>query len=380
MSTFSPGRSYWLKNGHSGLYAGVEENKATIGARLDQWFKQDDPNKHDNKVWHLFPLDSGAYLFANKNSGLVMNVVGNSTATSARVEQKDLQSSGRSQAWLIEHVSGKTYHVRNEKSTLYLKIFGYSTEKGKPLEQHSYRENGEGAASQKWEFEVEDEYERVLNLPTFEDAHIGDIHRMTDFAPTPKETTDRVEVAAFAYPFVFVRDESYSRQRQAKENPYYILRKYGYWTRVFFHEHSGASEYTRTEGVTVGLTSKEAKSVEETTSISVSAEASFGFKGFGSSIRNTFAQEMKVTVTTEQITESSKTETHELRYPEGKHVSEAIWYRDNDYVLERLDGTKVIEWTVRDPKTYISDAWPNSAMAELEQWRAGDGDADGGLG
>jgi hypothetical protein len=39
----------------------------------------------------------------------------------------------------------------------------------------------------------------------------------------------------------------------------------------------GASEYTHTEKTTVGLTTTDAGTVEQTTGISVTAEASFGF-------------------------------------------------------------------------------------------------------
>ncbi|MFB6889800.1 hypothetical protein ACFCX4_10855 [Kitasatospora sp. NPDC056327] len=87
--------------------------------------------------------------------------------------------------------------------------------------------------------------------------------------------------------------------------------------------------------------------MEKTTGVAVSAEASFGFKGFGSSSKETFPQEMKVSTTDERITEPSTTVIGEPKHPEGEHVSEAIRFREDEYVLERLDGTKVIGRTVR---------------------------------
>jgi hypothetical protein len=33
-------------------------------------------------------------------------------------------------------------------------------------------------------------------------------------------------------------------------------------------------------------------------------------------------------------------------------VTEAIWYRSDKYVPDRLNGTVVLDWTTRDPDTY----------------------------
>ncbi|MEU9891432.1 RICIN domain-containing protein [Sphaerisporangium sp. NPDC051011] len=373
MSVIEAGRSYRIKNVNSGYYLNVKSNSTETGARLEQWPMEDGGAKHDAKVWHVFPLDYGAYLFANKNSGFIMKIVDNSTEQTEPVEQyRKLQSpsTAPSQTWLLEHVSDDTYRVRNQKSNHLMNIYGYSKEKGEWVEQHKDTNNPSGAKSQQWVFEVEDEFERVLNLPTFEDVGIGDIHRMTDFAPTDSDTTDPVEIANFAYPFPFITDQSYNRQRQGRENPYYILRRYGYWKRVYYYEHGGASQHEKKETTYVGLSSRNSTEVEETTSTSVSSEASFGFKGFGSSISTTFAHQMKVTTTSEDITESWVEKTITRTYGPGIRVAEAIWYREDKYVLERLDGTTVMEWTVCDDKVAISDAWPEQAAEELEQYRS----------
>jgi hypothetical protein len=41
-----------------------------------------------------------------------------------------------------------------------------------------------------------------------------------------------------------------------------------------------------------------------------------------------------------------------------QRMTEAIWYRSDKYVLERLNGTVVLDWTARDPNTSIADAYP----------------------
>ncbi|MEU4930734.1 hypothetical protein AB0G54_30245 [Streptomyces yokosukanensis] len=216
-------------------------------------------------------------------------------------------------------------------------------------------------------FEVEDEYKPVLDLPDITYPGIGDIHRMTSYEPTPSAKTDPVEVGAMAYPFPLVRDPAYDRRRQAQDNPYYILRRYGFWERVYSYEHGGASDYTHTEETTVGLTTTNARTVEETTSISVTAEASFGFKGVGASLSTTISHELKVTTTHEEVKSHSKKVTIERNYQAGKRVTEAIWYRSDKYVLERLNGTVVLDWTTRDPNTSVADAYPLPAREAIPE-------------
>ena len=70
-----------------------------------------------------------------------------------------------------------------------------------------------------------------------------------------------------AYPFVLVEDPALDRQRQAQENPYYILRRYGFWQREFSYQHSGASDLTESKQTTVGLTAAATATVKDTASI-----------------------------------------------------------------------------------------------------------------
>ena len=300
------GRSYRIRNRRSNLYMNVKAYSASESAQLELWNIQTDANRR-SQIWHVFPLDFDSYLLANKASGLVVNVAGNSTNPGAYLEQYRLQplSSNPAQQWMLHTASfdpiARTMfaEIINGKSQLLANLKGWGTAPSTPLEQWTYADD----MAQHWAFEVEDEFRPVLDLPDITYPGIGDIHRMTSYQPTPSERTELVEVGAMAYPFPLVADSAFARQRQAQENPYYILRRYGYWERVFSYEHGGASDYTHTEETTVGLTTTNARTVEDTTSISVSAEASFGFKGAGASLSTTISRELKVTTTHEQVTE-----------------------------------------------------------------------------
>ena len=152
-----------------------------------------------------------------------------------------------------------------------------------------------------------------------------------------------------AYPFVLVHDPAYDRRRQARENPYYILRRYGFWQREYSYEHGGAADLTESKQTTVGLTTTDAATVEDTASISVTAEAGFGLHGFGASLTATISNELMVTTTHEEVRNHSELETIERTYHVGNRVTEAVWYRSDLYKLERLDGTVVLD--LDDPQS-----------------------------
>ncbi|MBK3584983.1 RICIN domain-containing protein [Streptomyces sp. MBT57] len=313
-----------------------------------------------SQTWHVFPLDFGRYLLVNMSSGFVVNIVSNSTQPSAPAEQFHLQlpQDRPTQEWVLRPVAGginQQYEVVNAESQLSLNVVGFSLHRSARVEQFT-RANGSDFRSQTWAFLIENEYRPVLDLQPGNDS-IGDVNRMTSFADPKPASTTPVLAGSMAYPFPLVRDPAYSRERQSRENPYYILRKFGFWTKVFFYDHGGASEYTHEETTRVGLTTTNATTVENTTGISVSAEASFGFKGFGASLSTTMSQQLRVETTKTVSHESSREVTIRRTYPAGIRVAEAIWYRDDRFVLERLDGSRVLEWVTRNPNRTVADTF-----------------------
>ncbi len=362
------GRSYRIRNRRSGLYMNVRAYSASESAQLELWQLQAPSTANRrSQIWHVFPLDFGAYLLANKGSGLVVNVTDNSTNPGWHLEQYRLQplSSNPAQQWMLHLAGADTtrapfFEIINGRSQLLANLRNWSTAPSTTLEQWTKADSSH-ANAQHWFLEVEDEYRRVIDLPDITDVSIGDIHRMTSYQPTPSARTNPVEVGAMAYPFPLVADPLLGRQRQAQENPYYILRRFGFWERVYSYEHGGASDYRHREETTVGLTTTNARTVEDTTSISVTAEASFGFKGFGASLSTTISRELKVTTTHEEVTQHSRVVEFIRDYQAGRRVTEAIWLRSDRYVLERLNGIEVLDWTTRNPNMSIADAFPLSS-------------------
>jgi hypothetical protein len=357
-----PGSSYRIKNKRSNLYLNVVGYSLNESAQLEQRELQPYGQDRMSQVWHVFPLDFGSYLLVNKASGLVLNIAGNSTDSSAKAEQYRLQRPGEepAQQWLLRDSGDGVYEIINNKSQQLLNVVWYSEEPSAFIEQYPHTSD-ERSDAQRWLLEVEDEYKVVADLTSLPDTGIGDIQRMTSYQPTPANHTEPVEIAAMAYPFVLVHDPAYDRRRQAQKHPYYILRRYGFWQREYSYEHGGASDLTETQQTTVGLTTTAAATVEHTASISVTAEAGFGLHGFGASLTATISHELMVTTTHEEVGNHSEERTIQRTYHAGPRVTEAVWYRSDRYVLERLDGSVVLDWTTRNPNMTITDAYPSGA-------------------
>ncbi|MEU0127252.1 RICIN domain-containing protein [Streptomyces sp. NPDC006289] len=358
MADLSAGRSYVITNRKMKGVVNVWQNDCTPGAGLNI-----EPlltgTKRNSQVWHLFPLDQGTVLFVNKNSGQVMNVHNNNPAPGEWLEQYYLQDDPAAlQTWLVRDAPGGGVYLVNKRTGMYTNIHNNAIGKNE-VEQYYFQ--NDPANAQVWDLQVEDEYTPVLGLPHVDrdPMDIGDVIRLTDFKQPTKKQTEQVLLGQVAMPFILVQDTAVPRERQASETPYYFLKRYGYWALAYYFEHSGASAYTKTQGVTVGLTTSNSQQVQNTTGIVVKADASFSYKGASASLSTTLSQELKVTTTSSTTQESTRTDTVSRTYAAGKRIAEAIWFKEDRYVLERMDGSKVTEWAVRDPDTLISDSYPD---------------------
>ncbi|MER6916915.1 RICIN domain-containing protein [Streptomyces sp. NPDC000594] len=353
----SAGRSYVLRNRKSGIVLNVAGNSTNVGNRLDTW-RLDTGQYRTSQVWHVFPLDDGGHLIANKFSGLVATVVDGSVAPSAKLEQNTVQTGPAAlQTWLVREAPGGGHHIVNKRTGLYLGLQGNTTGSGAQTQQDFFHRPPQ--ATNVWDLEVEDEYRPVLDLAPVPagPADIGDVVRLTGFGQPSQQQTAPVLIGQVALPFPLITDSALPRTRQGIESPYYLLKRQGYWKLAHFYDHNGATQQTRTQQITVGLTTPNAPAVQIVTGISVTADASLAYTGLTASLGTTISRGLKTTTGSGPAQESSRTQTLSRSYPQGGRVAEALWYKEDKYTLTRLDGTVAIEWTTRDPNTCISDAW-----------------------
>src|SRR2546426_10729625 len=114
MPQIPAGRSYRIKNKRSGLYMNVNAYSTEESEHLELWHlkPQSDPNRR-SQIWHVFPLDFGRYLLANKASGLVVNVATNRTDPGWHLEQFHLQplNDHPAQQWMLHDVAGGAVEI-----------------------------------------------------------------------------------------------------------------------------------------------------------------------------------------------------------------------------------------------------------------------------
>ncbi len=90
----------------------------------------------------------------------------------------------------------------------------------------------------------------------------------------------------------------------------------------------------------------------------MTAEASFAYKGFAASLSTAYSRELKVTVCTGVVEEHSRMEKVEREYQaDGVRVAECLWFRGDRYAVERVDGTKILEWNTLDSAVSVLDGY-----------------------
>lgn len=197
---------------------------------------------------------------------------------------------------------------------------------------------------QYWALDEAGEVTEITGLKSVErdPNDIGDVLRLTDFKQPSWDTTAEVLVGQLAVPFFTIADST--RDWQIAYSPYYIVKRYGYRQQVYFYEHAGTSAVAKEKTVAVGLTTSSARTVEDTTGISVTAESSFSYKGFSMPLSATYSRELKVTTHTGEVREHTTEEKVRREYRgDGVRIAECLWYRGDRYTVERKDGTQILE-------------------------------------
>ncbi|MEV3898295.1 RICIN domain-containing protein [Streptomyces anulatus] len=365
-TSFTPGYTYTVQNRGSEWYANVASFSSDQSAPLEQLRLQDPSSSNrEFQTWHVFLLDHGNVLLVNRGSGLCANVASYSASKSAHLEQFSLQEDEarrKFQQWNLKQDTAAPAGwclMTNVGSALYVNVAGFSTGQSAHLEQFSLQGDSDSKRYfENWSFNQEDEYTKVTGLVPLSGVDIGDIPRMVSYAPTPNSKSTEVLVGQVAVPFPLVSDSMGGGVKwQVDNTPYYILKRYGYWDRQFYYEHTSASADTYTTKATFGLTSSDSETVSKTTGWSVNSDTSVTFKHFSSSFAATFSEQLTVT----QSSTTTRTATVEQdvtrTFAAGTHASEAVWWRADRYVLERLNGDTLLEWHTRDASTSRSDTY-----------------------
>ncbi|SEC10046.1 Insecticidal Crystal Toxin, P42 [Streptomyces sp. 2231.1] len=361
----APGKTYQIVNKRSNL-ALTPKSWSTGPSTVDQYdIQASGAGNAISQTWHLFPMDGNDYLLVNKRGGMALTPEYWSTGPSG-LDQYHIQREDKRphQLWnLVDRGSG-WYQIINKASGLAITPERWSGGRSAVDVYYAQQPGDANFDSQLWKFQLVDTYRPVTDLqpvPWPADG-VGDVIRLTGHTMPEPARTPEVLIGQVAVPFA-VQDGGGSADQQAQHNPYLILKQYGYWERVFYYEHSGLSQYEEKQRTTIGLTTSNRTEVERTTSISVTAEAGFVFKGFSAGISTTVTDQLRVLRATEETETSEKEDIITRTYFVGDRVTEALWYRGDHFVLQRMDGSQVAEWRTRDKRSSVLDGWPRAGDA-----------------
>ncbi|GAA2263719.1 hypothetical protein GCM10010232_64520 [Streptomyces amakusaensis] len=355
------GYAYRLKNKRNGLYLTSSGFLGDTYSTL--WPSESGGPARLSQTWNVLSLDNGEYLIAQKVAGNLLTP-DNYSSGDVRVNLFPPQNVAdtnirNSQTWLLRSAGNGYYTISNKNGGLFLTPNYFGT-RGNDQVNTYWRASGADGDSQLWLLEKDTRYDNILSAKVGQTgSSVGDVIRMTRHARPNPETTPEVLIGSSLLPFPLVSDPALGRPRQAAESPYYLLKRYGFYKVIYYYEHSGQVSKKESQSTTVGVTTSNAREVETTTSISVTAEASFSYKGFSSSLSTTISHQLRTRVSQETTQSSSRTVTVEREYPaNGKRLSQAVWFRADRYVLERADGSKVTEWETTTDQDSIDDVFP----------------------
>jgi hypothetical protein len=141
------GSTHYLTNAHSSLVLDVSGASTANGGTIDQWTNTGGANQR----WTLTQVSGNTYTLKNVNSGLCLDVPGQSTAQGTQLDQWTCNG-GANQQWAFDAVGSYTsstnasYELANLGSGLVVDVVGNSTTAGAVVDQWPTN----GGANQEW--------------------------------------------------------------------------------------------------------------------------------------------------------------------------------------------------------------------------------------
>ncbi|MCL6459598.1 MAG: family 16 glycosylhydrolase [Gorillibacterium sp.] len=142
-SSIVSGSTYILTNKTSGKVLDVVDNSVASGAQMQQWTNY----SANNQKFKVDSTGDGSYKLTAVHSGKVLDVPSASTSSGVRLQQWDSNSSN-AQKWNIVDVGGGYYKIVSKANGFAVDVAGSSTADGAAVQQ--WTDNGTDA--QKWSF------------------------------------------------------------------------------------------------------------------------------------------------------------------------------------------------------------------------------------
>ncbi|MER5493387.1 hypothetical protein [Streptomyces sp. NPDC002490] len=364
------GYAYRLKNKQTGRY--LTSSGFMPDSYVTTWGPESGGNGRLSQTWHLLGLGNEKYILAQKLGGRVPTL--NDYRAPSTVPPRGFDMTNplfrpdSTRLNLEVPYDGTDGHIINSQ-TFYVRASGdcvtlASCNGGSLLADWGDKlgaiVGSDVGDLQRWSLEQEASYPRIAtgigpttNSPVPPPA-------LTGYARPNPDTTSPTTIGTTLLPSALVKDPALTRQQQAQTSPWYVVERQGFYKVVYYYESSGAAETTQSQSVTVGLTTANSTEIENTTSISVTAEASYGFKGFGASLSTTYSHQLRTLVASSTTQTSERNTTISRTFKQGTRAALAIWYRADRYALKRMDGTVILEWETASQDDVAERAYTGS--------------------
>ncbi|WP_141746903.1 hypothetical protein [Streptomyces agglomeratus] len=179
---------------------------------------------------------------------------------------------------------------------------------------------------------------------------------LTDYSDPPENTPWQIAGEVAVPYFLIADDHGHDAQWQGQHSPYYIIRRWSSWNKVQWRVHPALNTEVHSWSTTEGTTEEAAADVDRTLNLSVTAEASFGIKGFSASVSTTIETGLSVKTSKKWSRSYSKLVNGSYTVgPAEADLAVGDWFRQDKYCIYRAQGGgDILEFTVTHPGTRVS--------------------------
>ncbi|WP_274563725.1 hypothetical protein [Streptomyces spiramyceticus] len=315
-------------------------------------------------VFHCTDPNSDRFMMAMVNatswvarpSGMLRISAGTAFATHWENAQWE---SPKTFTWQLEKVEGEKFRMWNLDEAKYLYWKQGRNLGGGFTEELASTDKRRPDGSDIFALEEVRSFEEVVKIsqvkpPRLESPALTNYNKPPEYEPQPNALAGEVAIPWF----VVAKDGGQTDDWRAANTPYYIMRRYSRWHNVAWTIIPAGTSRKHQWSTTEGVTTEDAKEIDENMNVSVTAEAGFAFKGLSASVSTTVSHGLSVktsTRTTKSYTKSVGGE--EVMTAKDTDRAVADWYQQDVYRLFRTEGQEIRQFPVTLPGTKISRSY-----------------------
>jgi len=177
---------------------------------------------------------------------------------------------------------------------------------------------------------------------------------LTSFSAPPASTASVVD-RTVVVPFTAITDPSQSVQWKVAHSAFYQLQRTACYDLVIFEHNNTSVSQTKSQAITVGVSSSESSTFSASTGISVTAEAGIEFIA-DAKVSATVSMELGFQTSTSVTQLQSTTVTRSLVIP--AQTAAALWVTSYSLQAIRADGAEIGQPMAFEVESFVSDQYP----------------------